>query len=177
MSSRSVRCADLQLDDRIDEFDNDKQSRRTTLSLSHDRVLFLLFLASLFHFHRGRYIHALPAPTQARPADQALWTIVGEAWFTGKTNVSATLLTQTEKHARQGRPDLVVSVLCSRPPSSDCHERRRRKLHENGDSHVVLPTSGPDDVLGHVLGCQRLEPFVDLFRGLFVTPETGDGEG
>jgi hypothetical protein len=47
----------------------------------------------------------------------------------------------------------------------------------NGDSHMVLPTSGPDDVLGHVLGCQRLEPFVDLFRGLFVPPETGDGEG
>jgi hypothetical protein len=42
---------------------------------------------------------------------------------------------------------------------------------------MVFPTSGPDDVLGHVLGCQRLEPFVDLFRGLFVTPETGDGEG
>lgn len=94
MSSRSVRCADLQLDEQIDEFDNDKRSRRTTLSLSHDRVLFLLLLASLFHLHPSRYVHALPAPTQARLADQALWTIVGEAWFTGKTNVSATLLKQ-----------------------------------------------------------------------------------
>jgi hypothetical protein len=94
MSSRAVLCPGLQLDDRIDEFDDDKQSRRTTLSLSHDQLLVLLFLASLFHFHRGRYVHALPALTQARPADQALWTIVGEAWFTGKTNVSATLLKQ-----------------------------------------------------------------------------------
>lgn len=42
---------------------------------------------------------------------------------------------------------------------------------------MILPTSGPDDIFGHVLGCQRLEPLVDLFRGLFVPPETGDREG
>lgn len=48
---------------------------------------------------------------------------------------------------------------------------------ETQNVHVLLPTSSPDDILRNILCGQRLEPLIDLLRGLFVPPESGDREG
>lgn len=46
-----------------------------------------------------------------------------------------------------------------------------------GNSHVILPARGPDDIFCDILCGQGLEPLVYLLGCLFIPPESSDGEG
>ncbi len=81
---------------------------------------------------------------------------VALAWLTGMTNISAMLL--------------------SCPPRASAHVLTPAQPRSRRNSHVRLPARGKHNVLGNVLGDERLEALVHVLGGIFVAAEARDRE-